>query len=374
MADGSRARRARSRGTDVTSARDLAHRRPRRARATSSAASSWLGRPARPRRRARVTTSARRRGSGASSRGRAGSSATQSDLGARLGVARWLWQAARLLRDAPGDGRLGRVASDRRRAHRGARARAARSYFEYHPRASRAQIRLARGEPDDVVLVDIRRAAEVARAARDPQAMVPGSRDVVFVTAELGLRRRSRQTLERARAARGRLTARVHRTISLAFCRATARLRRTSLRRLAERRRPQPMARRRRSRSSTGTSFACGRSPRRARASPTRGTPGCEPARRISPRGRRAEAEQQLQRALDLLPAARRDALHPRRREALLSRRGSQRFPRSACSRSIASKSDLKLPIPKPREPWRSITSKKSVGRSWTIFVKSCSR
>ena len=52
----------------------------------------------------------------------------------------------------------------------------------------------------------------------------------------------------------------------------------------------------------------------------------------------------------------------------------AQRFPRSACSRSIASKSDLKLPIPKPREPWRSITSKKSVGRSWTIFVKSCRR
>ena len=50
------------------------------------------------------------------------------------------------------------------------------------------------------------------------------------------------------------------------------------------------------------------------------------------------------------------------------------RLPRRACSRSIASKSDLKLPIPKPREPWRSMTSKKSVGRSWTIFVKSCSR
>ncbi len=51
-----------------------------------------------------------------------------------------------------------------------------------------------------------------------------------------------------------------------------------------------------------------------------------------------------------------------------------QRLPRSACSRSIASKSDLKLPIPKPREPCRSMTSKNSVGRSWTIFVKSWSR
>ena len=50
------------------------------------------------------------------------------------------------------------------------------------------------------------------------------------------------------------------------------------------------------------------------------------------------------------------------------------KLPRSACSRSIASKSDLKFPIPNPREPCRSMTSKKSVGRSWTIFVKSCSR
>src|SRR5438067_1467726 len=40
------------------------------------------------------------------------------------------------------------------------------------------------------------------------------------------------------------------------------------------------------------------------------------------------------------------------------------RFPRRACSRSIASNSDLKFPSPKPREPWRSITSKNTVGRS----------
>ena len=53
---------------------------------------------------------------------------------------------------------------------------------------------------------------------------------------------------------------------------------------------------------------------------------------------------------------------------------GAQRFPRSACSRSIASKSALKFPSPKPRAPWRSITSKKSVGRSWAVLVKICSR
>ena len=50
------------------------------------------------------------------------------------------------------------------------------------------------------------------------------------------------------------------------------------------------------------------------------------------------------------------------------------RFPLSACSRSIASKSALKFPSPKPRAPWRSITSKKSVGRSCAVFVKIWSR
>ena len=51
-----------------------------------------------------------------------------------------------------------------------------------------------------------------------------------------------------------------------------------------------------------------------------------------------------------------------------------QRFPLSACSRSIASNSALKLPSPKKRAPWRSITSKNSVGRSPTGLVNTCSR
>jgi hypothetical protein len=42
------------------------------------------------------------------------------------------------------------------------------------------------------------------------------------------------------------------------------------------------------------------------------------------------------------------------------------RFPRRSCSRSMASNSALKLPSPKPRAPWRSMTSKKTVGRSPT--------
>src|SRR5262249_13399960 len=51
----------------------------------------------------------------------------------------------------------------------------------------------------------------------------------------------------------------------------------------------------------------------------------------------------------------------------------SYNLPRRACSRSIASNSALKFPLPKLREPCRSITSKNSVGRSPTGFVKICS-
>lgn len=52
----------------------------------------------------------------------------------------------------------------------------------------------------------------------------------------------------------------------------------------------------------------------------------------------------------------------------------AHRFPRRSCSRSIASNSALKFPLPKPIDPCRSIISKKTVGRSWTGFVKICSR
>src|SRR5262249_26866501 len=52
----------------------------------------------------------------------------------------------------------------------------------------------------------------------------------------------------------------------------------------------------------------------------------------------------------------------------------SQSVPLRACSRSMASNRALKFPLPKLREPWRSITSKKSVGRSQTGLVKICKR
>ena len=50
------------------------------------------------------------------------------------------------------------------------------------------------------------------------------------------------------------------------------------------------------------------------------------------------------------------------------------RLPRRSCSRSIASKSAWKLPLPKPSEPCRSMNSKNTVGRSPTGLVKICSR
>ena len=52
----------------------------------------------------------------------------------------------------------------------------------------------------------------------------------------------------------------------------------------------------------------------------------------------------------------------------------AQRLPRASCSRSIASNSALKLPLPKPSEPCRSISSKNTVGRSPSGLVKICSR
>ncbi len=52
----------------------------------------------------------------------------------------------------------------------------------------------------------------------------------------------------------------------------------------------------------------------------------------------------------------------------------THRFPRLACSSSSASKSALKLPLPKLWLPRRQMISKKSVGRSWSGLVNSCSR
>ena len=66
----------------------------------------------------------------------------------------------------------------------------------------------------------------------------------------------------------------------------------------------------------------------------------------------------------------------PRRHGSRLDRRGArrQRFPRSSCSRSMASKSAWKLPLPKPSDPCRSISSKNTVGRSPSGRVKICRR
>ena len=50
------------------------------------------------------------------------------------------------------------------------------------------------------------------------------------------------------------------------------------------------------------------------------------------------------------------------------------KFPRSACSRSIASNRLLKLPAPKPSNSSRWMISMKTVGRSISGLVNSCSR
>ena len=50
------------------------------------------------------------------------------------------------------------------------------------------------------------------------------------------------------------------------------------------------------------------------------------------------------------------------------------KFPLSACSRSMASNSALKLPFPNPLLPLRWISSKNTVGRSSTGRVNNCSR
>ncbi len=57
-----------------------------------------------------------------------------------------------------------------------------------------------------------------------------------------------------------------------------------------------------------------------------------------------------------------------------VSIRVAQRFPRTSCSRSMAWNSALKLPLPKPSEPCRSMSSKNTVGRSPSGLVKICSR
>ena len=54
--------------------------------------------------------------------------------------------------------------------------------------------------------------------------------------------------------------------------------------------------------------------------------------------------------------------------------RAVQKLPRRSCSRSMASNRALKLPLPKPSEPCRSMNSKKTVGRSPIGAVKICSR
>src|SRR5438105_5013864 len=95
--------------------------------------------------------------------------------------------------------------------------------------------------------------------------------------------------------------------------------------------------------------------------------PGSDAAHCLRPRDP-LEAEDVAVEACRLVDGSRRHHhLHVVERKA-------QRFPRRACSRSIDSKRALKFPSPKVVAPCRSITSKKTVGRSCAVFVKICSR
>ncbi len=60
------------------------------------------------------------------------------------------------------------------------------SYFEYHVRFTRARIGLARDLDRELVLADARRAVEVARSAKDLQALIPMLCTLAFVAMELG--------------------------------------------------------------------------------------------------------------------------------------------------------------------------------------------
>jgi tetratricopeptide (TPR) repeat protein len=92
------------------------------------------------------------------------------------------------------------------------------SYFEYHLRYARSRIGLARAANDELALADARRAVDVGRSAKDPQALIPMLSNLAFVAAELG-------QLEEAREAAGELTPllvdaspiNVHRTVESAY-------------------------------------------------------------------------------------------------------------------------------------------------------------
>jgi class 3 adenylate cyclase/tetratricopeptide (TPR) repeat protein len=60
------------------------------------------------------------------------------------------------------------------------------TYFEYLPRLARARIRLARAEPEELVVADLRRAVDVGRARRDPQAHLTALAMTPRIWLELG--------------------------------------------------------------------------------------------------------------------------------------------------------------------------------------------
>jgi len=70
--------------------------------------------------------------------------------------------------------------------------------FEHQPRLLRARIRVARGQPEDLALADLRRALEIGRTNKDPQVVWQVLAHAARLSTELG-------RLEEARAAAGEL-------------------------------------------------------------------------------------------------------------------------------------------------------------------------
>jgi class 3 adenylate cyclase/tetratricopeptide (TPR) repeat protein len=60
------------------------------------------------------------------------------------------------------------------------------SYVEYEPRLVRARIQLARGAREELVLEDLRRAIDIAREVKDPQASAPVFSYAALIYLELG--------------------------------------------------------------------------------------------------------------------------------------------------------------------------------------------
>jgi hypothetical protein len=96
--------------------------------------------------------------------------------------------------------------------------RAGASYFEYHVRNARSRIGVARGDNDQLVLAEALRGVEVARSAKDRQALIPTLGNAALVSAALGRADVARQLAqELASMLADASTINVHRSVEAAW-------------------------------------------------------------------------------------------------------------------------------------------------------------